>query len=293
MNTTVLLFVTAVILTFVAFYLIYWLYNDSKKSKGEGGIDIVQKKTNPEEMSHMIVHDLRAPVVAIKNSASLLITGNLPEDDQKDMLKMIEDQSEKLLSQISTILDAGKMNKGKLSLNKELGNLSLTIKEAVSVFESEAETKSITITQSLSNTIPQFYFDKVRLTEAINNIISNSLKYSSENGWIRICTKPLSENVLIEISDNGIGISSGKKHDLFKQYSQAHVDSKTQKISSGLGLYITKWIVEAHGGTIRLESEEGKGTTTKITIPLQMKLSEKEQKANGMPIIVKPIKKTS
>jgi signal transduction histidine kinase len=289
MSMTVPLLALAGFLSIIALYLIYWLYKDSKAIKG--GIDIVQKKTNPEEMSHMIVHDLRAPVVAIKNSASLLITGNLPETDQKDMLRMIEDQSEKLLSQISTILDAGKMNKGKLSLNKELGDLSQSIKEAVSVFESEAETKHINITQSLSSTIPQFYYDKVRLTEAINNIISNSLKYSSENGWIRISTKPLGDNVLITISDNGIGISSSKKRDLFKQYSQAHIDSKTQKISSGLGLYITKWIIEAHGGTIRLNSEEGKGTTTKITLPLQMKLTEKEQKESGMPIIIKPKKK--
>ena len=291
LNTSVLLLVLAGILALIALYLIYWLYMENKRSKNGGGIDIVQKKTNPEEMSHMIVHDLRAPVVAIKNSASLLETGSLPEEDQKDMLRMIEDQSEKLLGQISTILDAGKMDKGKLTLNKELGNLKDTINEAVSVFESEAETKHINITLSLSNIIPQFYFDKVRLTEAMNNIISNSIKYSNENGWIRISTKPLGENVLITLSDNGIGISSGKKQDLFKQYSQVHIDSKTQKISSGLGLYITKWIIEAHGGTIRLESTEGKGTTTKITIPLQLKLTEKEKRASGMPIVI-PKKKS-
>ena len=281
MYITALLLTVSLFLAAIALYLAYWLYKDSKKSKN-GGIDIVKQKTSPEEMSHMIVHDLRAPVVAIKNSASLLIMGGLPENEQKDMLKMIEDQSEKLLGQISTILDAGKMDKGKLTLNKEMGNLNRTITEALSVFESEAATKHITITPSLSSTIPQFYFDKVRLTEAINNIISNSLKYSSENGWIRIQTKPLAQSAQIQISDNGIGISSKKKQDLFKKYSQANTDAKTQKISSGLGLFITKWIIETHGGTIRLESEEGKGTTTTITIPMQMKLSEKEQKAIGV-----------
>lgn len=247
----------------------------------------MQAKTSPEEMSHMIVHDLRAPVVAIKNSASLLVMGGLPEQEQKEMLKMIEDQAEKLLGQISTILDAGKMDKGKLTLNKEMADLGSTIEEAVSVFESEAETKHITITPSLSKTLPQFYFDKVRITEAINNIISNSLKYSSENGWIRIQTKPLGHNAQIVISDNGIGISSKKKKDLFKKYSQAHTDANTQKISSGLGLFITKWIIETHGGTIRLESEEGKGTTTTITLPLQTKLSEKEQKQLDLPVVPK------
>jgi signal transduction histidine kinase len=292
MNTSALLLGLAAFLSLIALYLIYWLYKYNKNADSSGGINIVKTKTSPEEMSHMIVHDLRAPVVAIKNSAALLIGGKLSKEDQQEMLQMIEDQSEKLLFQISTILDAGKMEKGKLTLNKELTDINETINEAVSVFESEAETKHINITCSLSNTLPKFYFDKVRLTEAINNIVSNSLKYSSENGWIRISTKQLGESVLLIISDNGIGISSGKKQDLFKKYSQAHVDSKTQKISSGLGLYITKWIIEAHGGTIRLDSEEGKGTTTKITVPLQLQLTEKEKKASGMPVIVKPQKKT-
>lgn len=286
MYITALLLILSSILTFIALYLVYWLYKDSKKSK-TGGIDIVQQKTSPEEMSHMIVHDLRAPVVAIKNSASLLVMGGLSQEEQKDMLKMIEDQAEKLLGQISTILDAGKMDKGKLTLNKEMADINNTIKEALSVFESEAETKHITITPSLSKTIPQFYFDKVRVTEAINNIISNSLKYSSENGWIRIHSRLLGQNAQIIISDNGIGISSKKKKDLFKKYAQANTNSKTQKISSGLGLFITKWIIEAHSGTIRLESEENKGTTTTITLPLQTKLSEKEQKASGMPVVPK------
>lgn len=266
MNTTVLLLGIAATLFVIALYLLYWLYKDGKKSDGQ--IDIVQRKTNPEEMTHMIVHELRAPVVAIKNSASLLVTGQLSPSDQQEMLKLIEEQSEKLLSQISTILDAAKVNKGKLSLKKELADLGVLIREEILLFQSEAKSKNINVTADISPALPKFYFDKVRVTEAINNILSNSLKYTNENGLIKVNAKLQGKNVSLVFSDNGIGIAASKQRDLFKKYSQLNSNTNTQKISSGLGLYITKWIIEAHGGTIRLESEEGKGTTTKITLPL-------------------------
>lgn len=268
MYITALLLALAAILFILALYLLYWLYKSGKDSQG---IDIVQRKTNPEEMSHMIVHDLRAPVVAIKNSASLLVTGQLSPEDQHDMLKLIEEQSEKLLSQISTILDAAKVNKGKLSLKKELADLGILIKEEILLFQSEAKSKNINVTADVAPNLPQFFFDKVRLTEALNNILSNSLKYTNENGLIKISVRLQGKNVLLNVSDNGIGIPANKQRDLFKKYSQLNNNSSTQKISSGLGLYITKWIIEAHGGTIRLESEEGKGTTTKISLPLDLK----------------------
>lgn len=290
MNITVLLLSLSVILFFIALYLIFWLYQDNKKSKGKSGIEIVQKKTNPEEMSHMIVHELRAPVVAIKNSASLLVTGNLSHDDQKDMLKLIEDQSNKLLGTISTILDTAKVNKGRLALNKELSDLGTLIREEIKLFESEANSKHISVTADIASSLPQFYFDKVRITEALNNILSNSLKYTNENGLIKISVRPQGQNALIVVSDNGIGIAASKQRDLFKKYSQLNNSSQTQKISSGLGLYITKWIIENHGGTIRLESIEGKGTTTKITLPIETK-PDKNNSANELPVI-KPVHKT-
>lgn len=293
MNTTALLLLTtASVLILFALYLLYWLYKESKKTSGKGGIDIVKQNASPEEMSHMIVHELRAPVVAIRNSSSLLLTGNLSKDDEKDMLKMVSEQADKLLSTISTILDTGKVNQGKLELNKELADLGSLVKEEVGLFQSEANTKKINITMDVSSTLPMFYFDKVRFTEVLNNLISNSLKYSNENGIIKITVRQQGANAFLQVADNGIGIAANKQKNLFKKYSQANASSKTQKISSGLGLFITKWIVEAHGGTIRLESEEGKGTTTKITLPLVLKPNKKDN-TQEKPILKPQPKKKS
>lgn len=268
--TAFFLLATSLILFLVAVYLVFWLYKDRKREKGED-VEILPRKTNQEEMTQVMVHDLRAPVVAIKNSASLLKAGSLAPQDNKDMLDLIIEQSDKLLFDISTILDAAKVSQGKLSLKKELADLGELIKEQLMFFESIAKNKNITVTNEIANTIPKFYFDKVRITEALNNIISNSLKYTNENGLLKVSLRHQGQNAVIVISDNGIGIPKNKQKDLFKKYAELNNSDKNKKISSGLGLYITKWIITTHGGTIRVESEEGKGTTTYMSIPIDTK----------------------
>lgn len=270
MDTTALLFTLAVVLVLIALYLLWWLYSERRKESGHE-IEILPKRTNQEEMTQVMVHDLRAPVVAIKNSASLLKGGQLTAQDAKEMLDLILEQSEKLLFDISTILDAAKVSQGKLSLKKELTDLGELVKEQIVMFQSEAKNKNITVTFDIAGGIPKFYFDRVRITEALNNILSNSLKYTNENGLIKIFVKHQGQNAMIEVSDNGIGIPKDKQKDLFKKYAELSTSNKTKKISSGLGLYITKWIITTHGGTIRMESEEGKGTTTFITLPIDLK----------------------
>lgn len=268
MNTTALLLGLAFVLFLVAVFLVIWVLRDGKRSKSGG---TSHPKANSEEMSHMIVHDLRAPVVAIKDSANLLLSGNLNTEDAKGMMELIVEQSDKLLFEISTILDAAKVNQGKLTLKKTSGSIGVLVNEEIKLFASEAKNKNITVTANVSPAIPDFFFDKVRITEAISNILSNSLKYTNDNGLIKITVRPQGKDISIVISDNGVGIPEDKKKDLFKKYSQ--LNSSHQKISSGLGLYITKWIIDAHKGEIHVESKEGEGTTTFITLPMATKPS--------------------
>lgn len=270
MNTTALLVASAILLILIALYLLWWLYLDHKKQRGED-VEILPRRTNQEEMTQVMVHDLRAPVVAIKNSAALLKTGKLSPADQEDMLGLILEQSENVLFQISTILDAAKVNQGKLNLTKELSDIRELVKDQIIVFASEAKNKNITVTSEIATNIPKFYFDKFRIIEALNNLLSNSLKYTNEYGLIKVSLKHQGQYATIIVSDNGIGIPKDKQKYLFKKYTELNNNNKTKKISSGLGLYITKWIVKSHGGNIRIESAEGKGTTTYMMIPIDIK----------------------
>lgn len=231
-----------------------------------------------EEFSHSVVHELRAPITAIKDSASLMLADGLSDEEEKKMLTLIHDQSKKLLMQISTILDAAKVESGKLVLTKTLGDLGKLAQDEVNLFLPEAKKKSITIIAEIGKNLPQIPFDNIRISQAITNVISNSLKYTNPNGVIKITVDTDEEfektgsngSMKITITDNGIGIPPEKQHMLFTKFGQlnSNASQETQAVSSGLGLYITKGIIEAHGGKIEIQSEIGQGTTTTLYLPI-------------------------
>lgn len=233
-----------------------------------------------EEGLHAIVHELRAPLVAIKDSASLMLTQNLDPDEQKNMLNLIHDQSKKLLEQVSTILDSAKVEEGKFVLRKSLGDLHQIVKDETALFMPEAKRKNIELTSEVDNGLTAFSFDQIRITEAMSNLVSNSLKYTNQGGKIHIKASKKDGFAEINVSDNGIGIPEDKQKHLFQKFANLNDGGNEEKtkMSSGLGLYITKGIIDAHGGTISVKSEAGKGTTTTFTLPIIM-----DQAPDSMP----------
>lgn len=223
-----------------------------------------------EEGLHAIVHELRAPLVAIKDGASLMISQDLDPHEQKNMLNLIHEQSKKLLDQVSTILDTGKVEDGKFVLRKSLGDLGQIVRDDIALFMAEAKRKNITLSLDVDSALPSFSFDQVRITEAISNLVSNSLKYTNEGGKINISAVRKDGTAVVSVSDNGIGIPPEKQKLLFEKFSNLNDgnDEEKTKISSGLGLYITKGIIDAHAGIITVKSEIGKGTTTSFTLPI-------------------------
>lgn len=265
--------------------------NDSLKDVGASILlqDLSSEKAlekQKEDFSNVIVHELRAPVVAIKDSASLLLSGNVNENDEKNILNMIHTQAEKLLTQISYILDADKVEQGRLSLNKTVGDIGRVTKERVELFLPEAKRKNISLIPVIGNDIPNFSFDNEKIVEAINNLISNSLKYTNEGGMVKITVdaddkykNTKSEgSVMVSVSDNGLGIAQDKQKLLFTKFGQLNSGKDTENVSSGLGLYITKGIVEAHGGQISVHSSEGKGTIVTFNLPIGILAPELEDK---------------
>lgn len=243
--------------------------------------DITAEKSvekTKEEFSHSVVHELRAPVTAIKDSASLMLADGLSKEDEKKMLNLIHDQAKKMLMQISSILDAAKVESGKLMLIKAPGDIGKVVQDEVALFLPEAKKKNLTLIAEVGNNLPIISFDNVRIAQAITNIISNSLKYTNENGVIKITIDTDEEYaraksqgyILITVTDNGIGIPPEKQNMLFTKFGQfnSNASKETQTASSGLGLYITKGIMDAHGGTISIESTVGKGTTTTLKLPI-------------------------
>lgn len=230
-----------------------------------------------EDFTHMVIHELRAPLTAIKDAAAVMDTDSIALEDKKPLLKLIHDQSKILLTQVSTILDAGKIESGKFTIQKAPGDIGKIVEGEVSFFLPEAQRKQITLVAEIGNNLPEIAFDSVRITQVINNLISNSLKYTNSGGMIKVTADTKDdektnqpEGVCISVSDTGIGIPEDKQQLLFTKYSEIGNDKSGKNVgqSTGLGLYIAKGIVESHGGSISVQSAPNQGTTITICLPI-------------------------
>jgi signal transduction histidine kinase len=248
---------TTVLFASIAAYLSFKREKKTDIQKKEGSAAV--------ERMHIIVHELRAPVTAIKGAASLLLSKRISEEDKDKMLHVIFDSAREMLSRISEILDSAKLAEGKFAIKKVKADLDVIMREHIDVFSYAAREKGITLVFEPAQ-IPQFYFDPGRIGQVINNLISNSLKFTKQQGKIEVKISMKKQEIEVEVADNGIGIPEDKKAVLFTKFGQISDMARAEE-SSGLGLFISRQIVEAHGGRIWIESKEGTGTHVFFTLP--------------------------
>lgn len=220
-----------------------------------------------EDFTNVMVHELRSPLTAIKASSEFLTSqADLTEEEKKRLIEMISISSKKMLDEISLILDSAKMDAGMFTIRKTDADIKKLITDRIAVFTPVAREKSIGLKVEVDSNIPIFSFDPVRIDEVINNLLSNSLKFTPVNGTISILAVMDAENVKVSVTDTGQGIEKDKQGKLFSKYQQA--PSEGTHVGTGLGLYVVKQVVEDHGGVITLDSDLGKGTTISFTLPL-------------------------
>lgn len=265
------------IIVFLGFLTIFLSSKEDKMKK-----HLAQKEKElrlREDFTHMMVHELRSPLTAIKDSAELIISSrSLKKSEKNKLAGIIEEQAKIMLDTVSSILDAAKIRSGRFAVQKIPGDIKKTVKESINVFLPQAKNKEIKIATEFAESLPVVSFDPIRIEQVMNNLLSNSIKFTPEKGKITVSVQsgPAKKNnhslVYINISDTGIGIPKEKQGLLFSKFSQVnqqnHDDSQQPNLGTGLGLYITKGIVEAHGGSIFLNSEEGVGTTISFTLPV-------------------------
>jgi len=222
-----------------------------------------------EDFTNVMVHELRSPLTAIKASTELILNppGPLAEEEKSKILSLISQQSRKMLDEVALILDAAKLEAGLFTIQKIPGDLKQLITERVQIFQPAVHEKFIKLIVDIDPSLPKFNFDPIHIGQVINNLVSNSLKFTSSGGTIKISAKPAIGSVILSVSDTGSGIPKEKQHLLFSKFTQIS-GAEHGSVGTGLGLYIVKGVIEAHGGTVNLDSEEGRGTTITLTIPL-------------------------
>ena len=228
------------------------------------------KKTDiaKDEFLAMITHELKTPLVPIQGYSDILLGEHLGKlnDKQKERIQIIKSSSESLLSLISDLLDAQKLELGQLSMNKENTNIKETIDKVIESLKPEATQKNIEINSSVIDLT--INHDQKRIGQVMTNLIKNSLAATESNtGKIEIMMENRHTEIKISIKDNGRGIHLDKQKELFKKFYQVDATLTRERGGSGLGLAICKGIIQSHNGEISMQSIPNQGSTFSFTIP--------------------------
>lgn len=216
-------------------------------------------------------HELRTPLNAIIGFAEVLrdeITGAL-NTEQKEYVGDIHSSGQHLLSMINSILDLSKIEAGKFELQYEEFSVENAINEVLNTIMGSSHKKGISIRTHVHEDIPSLMADKVKFKQIMFNLLSNAVKFTPENGRITINARLSNQHVQIAVSDTGIGIKSDDMNKLFEAFRQVDGSYARRYEGTGLGLILTKRLVELHGGKIWAKSEYGKGSTFTFTLPLK------------------------
>jgi signal transduction histidine kinase len=218
----------------------------------------------------MASHDLRNPLLTIKAYLALFLDNQLGEltADQREVLADMNQASEVMVGLITDLLDVTAIESGSLQLKKQPTKLEELLQSVQASHRLLANAKSIEIKVDVSKSAPLVELDPARIKQVISNLVSNAIKYSFPNTVVLLSIKPQEKEIWIAVRDQGQGIPIEEMQRLFKDFSRTSIKPTAGEKSIGLGLAITRRIVEAHGGMIWVDSEIGKGSTFTFSIPL-------------------------
>lgn len=223
-----------------------------------------------ENFISIVSHELRTPLTIIKEGILVVLDGLAGplNGKQRDLLGKVDKNIERLSRLISDVLDFRKIESGEMRLQLEENDLNSTAAEAMEFMRKKAARKGIKLKIELEKTIPPFKFDSDKITQAFLNLIDNSVKFT-ESGTISIRTEKINEEVRISVADTGKGISDINPEKLFDLFEQGGSILTGKPGGFGLGLAITKQIVELHGGQISARANEGKGAVFSFSLPVK------------------------
>mgnify|MGYP000846783398 CR=1 FL=1 len=220
-------------------------------------------------------HELRTPLTSIRGYLELLsskMTGSLDEQSKKYLEKVVV-SADQLHILVENLLNISRIEKGSLILNKLESSMEAVIQESMALFQAMAAQAGVTINYiKPKNEIPNVFIDHTMMLEVVSNLLDNAIKYNKPEGTVAITCELVDDKVVTHVKDTGIGIPAESLPHIFKKFYRTSTNVLVQgRKGTGLGLFISKQIVELHGGQISLTSELGNGTTFSFSVPINKK----------------------
>lgn len=238
-------------------------------------------KTREEEVRVMkkefvpfAAHQLRTPLGSMRWNEEMLLSGRLGRIPMPliDTIRNIYDSTQQVIRLVNDLLNLSRIDEGRIPNDPEEVDVAKVIQSVARELAVLADKRAVSIQLILSENIPKLYIDASRFGDVVQNVVSNAVKFNAIGGKVTVQARRIGDMIEIRVADTGMGIPKEEQKKVFEKFFRAENAVASQVEGTGLGLYVVKYYVEEWGGTVRIESEERKGTTVVLAIPALGKL---------------------
>jgi len=213
-----------------------------------------------------ISHELKTPLTLIRLYGETLLEGeDFPEPERRGYYQVITRESERLTRLIEKVLDFSRIDRDRKQYHMQDGDLAATIADSVQIYGDYLKRRGFSVETEIATHLPTARFDPEAVSQAVLNLLDNAAKYSAESKFVGVRLQAGEAHVVLEVEDHGIGIPANERGKLFQQFYRS--PGSTGKGGYGLGLYLVKHIMDAHGGAVEVESEAGRGSRFRLSFP--------------------------
>ena len=268
-NVTLFAFVTSAMIVAIVLGVIITLRGTARE------LELSQLKS---DFVSNVSHELKTPLALIRMFAETLELGRVTNPAKlHEYYSIITRESERLTHLINNVLDFSRIEGGRKTYDLRLEDVADVVLDTLRAFSYELEKQGFTVETDVPDTLPDTLMDRNAISLAILNLLSNAVKYSTDDRRIRVACHADDGFIRIAVTDRGIGIERADADQVFDKFYRAPDEHVEATRGSGLGLAIVKHSIEAHGGTVAVESEKGKGSTFTLSLPIRTTLSEGER----------------
>ncbi|HLQ83292.1 MAG TPA: cell wall metabolism sensor histidine kinase WalK [Pseudogracilibacillus sp.] len=258
------------------------IYDDYDKVSGF--ITVLSDVTEEEKIERErrefvsnVSHELRTPLTTLRSYLEALTDGAWKDEEiAPHFLEVTQNETERMIRMVSSLLELSRMDSKADTLHRRRVDFTSFFHEIIDRFDMNLKDAEIVLNRDIPNETTYVWIDKDKMTQVLDNIISNAVKYSPDGGKINFKLEKSRRQIIVSIEDNGIGIAYDKLDKIFDRFYRADKARTREMGGTGLGLAITQEIVEAHYGKIWVDSKEGKGTTIYFSLPLMNEMRRRQ-----------------